>query len=123
MSAKVFLVEDNQRIRENLIEALQDLVKVDVVGHASDPENAVVWLASNDQHWDVAVVDLFLGRGSGLTVLAALRVRRARQKVIVLSNFATPEIRERCLAMGADRVFDKSTEIDEFLTYCSALEH
>ena len=71
----------------------------------------------------MAVVDLFLGRGSGLTVLAALRVRRARQKVIVLSNFATPEIRERCLAMGADRVFDKSTEIDEFLTYCSALEH
>lgn len=119
MSAKVFLVEDNQRIRENLTEALQDLVKVDVVGHASDPENAVIWLASNDRHWDLAVVDLFLSHGSGLTVLAALRVRGARQKVIVLSNFATPDARERCLAMGADRVFDKSTEIEEFLVYCS----
>jgi two-component system OmpR family response regulator len=43
--------------------------------------------------------------------------RALRQKVIVLTNYATPPIRQRCLALGADAVFDKATEIEEFTKY------
>jgi two-component system OmpR family response regulator len=42
-----------------------------------------------------------------------------QQRVIVLSNYATADIRARCLALGADAVFDKSTELDIFLDYCA----
>ena len=40
---------------------------------------------------------------------------------VVLSNYATPAMRERCLALGADGVFDKSTEIDSLIAYCTRL--
>jgi len=39
----------------------------------------------------------------------------------VLSNYATDEMRSRCLASGADRVFDKSRDIDQLVAYCIAL--
>jgi len=54
-------------------------------------------------------------------VLGAVRRRRASQRVIVVSNYATPEMRARCLAAGADKVFDKSTEVEALLHYCMEL--
>ena len=41
--------------------------------------------------------------------------------LVVLSNYATDEMRARCLASGADRVFDKSRDIDLLVAYCIAL--
>jgi DNA-binding NarL/FixJ family response regulator len=40
--------------------------------------------------------------------------------VVVLTNYATPDIRRRALALGADAVFDKTNELDKFLGYCTA---
>jgi DNA-binding NarL/FixJ family response regulator len=40
--------------------------------------------------------------------------------VIVLTNEAYPEIRNRCLDAGADYFFDKSTEYREMVTVLSA---
>jgi DNA-binding NarL/FixJ family response regulator len=47
--------------------------------------------------------------------------RRTGQKVVVLSNYATPDIRKRCAQLGADAVFDKSNEIDALVDFCSVL--
>jgi DNA-binding NarL/FixJ family response regulator len=41
--------------------------------------------------------------------------------MVVLSNYATPEIRTHCLQLGADAVFDKSTEIDDLIDFCLSL--
>ncbi len=43
------------------------------------------------------------------------------QRVVVLSNYATPAMRERCTELGANAVFDKSSELEEFLAYCGSL--
>jgi DNA-binding NarL/FixJ family response regulator len=40
---------------------------------------------------------------------------------VVLTNFATPDMRRRCLQLGADRVFDKSAELEELLIYCESM--
>ena len=36
----------------------------------------------------------------------------------MLTNCATAEMRKKCLALGADCVFDKSNELDELIQYC-----
>jgi len=113
-----FLVEDNLTIRENLIPALEDLANARVVGFAETEEAAATWLTDHQKEWHLAIVDLFLREGSGLGVLASCRVREAHQKVVVLSNYATRDMRERCMAMGADAVFDKSTELEALIEYC-----
>jgi hypothetical protein len=40
---------------------------------------------------------------------------------VVLSNYATADMRKRCAQLGADVVFDKSNEIDALIEYCIAL--
>lgn len=118
MRLKTYIVEDNPTIRENLIDTLEELAGVTTVGTAETESESKVWLAENRDEWDLAIVDLFLKQGSGLGVLAACRDRPSRQKVVVLSNYATLDIRQRCAQLGVDAVFDKSNEIDALVNYC-----
>lgn len=118
MRLKTYIVEDNPTIRENLIGTLEELACVIAVGTAETENDGKAWLTDNSQEWDLAIVDLFLKQGSGLGVLAACRDRPSRQKVVVLSNYATTDIRQRCAQLGVDAVFDKSNEIDALIDYC-----
>ena len=47
-------------------------------------------------------------------MLAQLPGELAGRKVYVLTNYATADLRKACVRLGADAVFDKSTELDEF---------
>ena len=123
MPFKTYLVEDNPVIRENLTGFLEDIADAVVVAHASGEDEAVRWLKKHRDAWDVAIVDLFLDQGNGLGVIDACRQRRADQKVVVLSNYATPDMRARSKALGADAFFDKSAEIEQLLDYCERLSH
>jgi DNA-binding NarL/FixJ family response regulator len=116
MKFRAYIVEDSPMIRENLIETLQELAEVEPVGTAEAEHEAKRWLARND--WDLAIIDLFLREGSGLNILEACQNRKPSQKIIVLSNHATTDVRWRCAQLGADAVFDKSTEIDALVEYC-----
>lgn len=118
---KTYIVEDNPTIRENLIATLEELASVEAVGIADSENEAKAWLASHPQEWQLAIVDLFLKQGSGLGVVSACRDRSAKQKVVVLSNYATTDIRQRCAQLGVDAVFDKSNEIDDLVDYCVKL--
>jgi len=119
MALITFLVEDNKTIRDNLVPALEDLVDGHVVGFAETESEALAWLASHPGEWQLLIVDLFLKEGSGLGVLAGCRTRTAGQRVVVLSNYVTLDIRARCQALGADAVFDKSRDLDAFIEYCN----
>jgi two-component system OmpR family response regulator len=118
MKFRAYIVEDSPMIRENLIETLQELALVEPVGVAETEQEGKRWLEQNDGYWDLAIVDLFLREGSGLNILEACRDRKPHQKMIVLSNHATSDVRWRCAQLGADAVFDKSTEIDALVEYC-----
>ena len=118
MELRTYFVEDNATIRENLIGALEELASIQALGWAETETQAKSWLGQRANTWDLAIVDLFLKQGSGLGVLEACRERSARQRVVVLSNYATPDMRKRCTQLGADAVFDKSNEIDALVEYC-----
>lgn len=118
MRLKTYFVEDNPTIRENLIATLEELACVSSVGTSETENDAKSWLTQNADDWDLAIVDLFLKQGSGLGVLTACKARNSNQKVVVLSNYATADIRQRCAQLGVDAVFDKSNEIDALVDYC-----
>ena len=120
MQLRTYIVEDNATIRENLIGTLEELACIKAVGVAETENEARVWLGQNLQQWDLAIVDVFLKQGIGLGVLEACRARPDQQRVVVLSNYATADMRKRCAQLGANAVFDKSNEIDALVEYCIA---
>ncbi|PKO78635.1 MAG: hypothetical protein CVU21_02445 [Betaproteobacteria bacterium HGW-Betaproteobacteria-15] len=116
---KTFIVEDNPLIYENLVSTLEELTSVEVVGSAADEASAVQWLREEGNHVDLLIIDIFLLNGSGLGVLQAAKDADLPVRRVVLTNYASADIRRRCAALGADRVFDKSCELDELITYCA----
>jgi DNA-binding NarL/FixJ family response regulator len=118
---RAYLVEDSPVIRENLIATLEEMAHVVVVGAADTEGAATAWLQSSDNDCQLVIVDIFLKGGSGLGVLKSLSDRRRQRKVVVLSNYATPDMRRRCLELGADKVFDKSGDIDALIAYCEEI--
>ena len=118
MQLAVFVVEDNAEIHENLVGALEELTCVKVVGGTTTEEGALAWIAQHTD-WNMLIVDLFLKGGSGMRLVQRVQRTRAGQKIIVFSNYVNASVRKRCAQLGVDAVFDKSTEIDALVDYCS----
>lgn len=116
MSVKAILIEDSAEIRQAITPALSELADVHVAAFAEEACEAVQLLIR--QPCELVILDLFLRKGSGLDVLAHMRANGYRTPVVVLTNYATQNTRERCLTAGAEAVFDKSTELDAFFEYC-----
>ena len=117
---RCFVVEDSPLIRQNLVATLEELLAVQVVGFAEDERGALDWLQQGVD-CELMIIDIFLKSGSGLEVLRQARAARPRSRLVVLTNYATADMRRRCLQLGADRVFDKSAELEELLAYCEAI--
>ena len=118
---RAFIVEDSAVIRESLIAALEEMVPLKVVGQAEDGATALRWLEDARNACDLVIIDIFLRVGSGMEVLRWLHDRNHKATRILLTNYATPDIRNRCTLLGASRVFDKSGEIDALVEHCIAL--
>ena len=119
MALRIYLVEDNLLIRENLTSTLMEMASAAFVGWAEGEREAIGWLSDNTNDWDLVIVDLFLKQGNGLGVVGACRTRATCKKLVVLTNYATPAVRERCMALGADAVFDKSNDIEKLVEFCA----
>ena len=119
MHLQAYVVEDNATIRENLVGTLEELTCVKVAGTSATENEALAWLDQNTERWDILIVDLFLKQGSGMHLAQRIARRRPGQKVVVFSNYINANVRKRCAQLGVDAVFDKSTEIDSLVDYCS----
>jgi DNA-binding NarL/FixJ family response regulator len=118
---KTFIVEDSPMILGNLIATLEELAPVQVVASADNETTAVAWLAHVDHPVDLVIIDIFLKGGSGLGVLRRASGLHLSTKLVVLSNYATPDMRIKCIELGADQVFDKSGEVEALIDYCERL--
>lgn len=118
---QTFIVEDSPVILQGLIDMLEELAPVMVVGTADDELTALEWLCRPSPQVDLVILDLFLKSGSGLGVLRGLNPQAQPYKLVVLSNYVTKDIQRKCLELGAHEVFDKSNDIDALISYCHEL--
>ena len=120
MDVRVLLVEDVGRMRDAMADLMGGLDGFRVVGIASTEEEASTWLDEHPGGWDLAVVDLMLDQGSGMSVLARCNAQPDTGKIVVFSGYASPAIRDHCLKLGADAVFDKASTAS-LLDFCKEL--
>jgi DNA-binding NarL/FixJ family response regulator len=117
---RVFLVEDLQRMRGLLGDLFSSIGGMKVVGAASTEAEAKLWLDDHPTGWDIAVIDLVLDQGAGMEVIRRCKAEPNGGKVVVFSSYATPGVRQHCLELGADAVFDKG-ETAGFISWVGGL--
>jgi two-component system OmpR family response regulator len=105
---RVIIVEDSADMRERLIEMLQDVEGVEVVGEAADEAGALALYDA--QKPDAAILDIRIRNGSGIAVLDHIKNHNRDCTVIMLTNCAQLEFRQRCLEAGANHFLEKSRE-------------
>jgi DNA-binding NarL/FixJ family response regulator len=99
---------------KDLFAQLED---VSVVAAAATEAEARLWLSEHPGGWDLAIVDLILEEGSGMGVISKCKASPRPGTIVVFSSYATPGVRQHCLRLGADAVFDK-TDSSQFVAYC-----
>lgn len=116
---KLYLVENSNYLRERLTRLVGRRQNVQVVGSAATAREAVEGIRRLKP--DVILLDIRLDQGTGLDVLKQVKTRGKPPVVIVLTNYAYPQYRDRYLASGADYFFDKSAELDLMLEALESL--
>jgi DNA-binding NarL/FixJ family response regulator len=107
MELRVFLVEDLAGTRGLIQDMLAVIGGSRVVGTASTEAEANLWLDDHPLEWDLAIVDLVLGQGSGMGVVRRCKSVSRSGRIVVFSSYVSPGIRAHCLQIGADAVFEK----------------
>ncbi len=115
---RVLIVEDEVRLAENLAQALRESngFAVDLVQDGIDGEHL-----SQNECYDVILLDLMLPGQSGLSLLKRLRARRNSTPVLILTAREGPESIIELLNEGADDYLSKPFDLGELIARVKAL--
>jgi YesN/AraC family two-component response regulator len=110
---RVLIVDDSATLREGLTSLCSLLSELEVVGTASNGEEALE--AIRNLKPDVVSLDIRMPKMGGVEVLRAIKRDRLTCTPIILSGMVDDFSREKCLELGAKYVFNKGTDLDKFL--------
>jgi len=105
---KVLIADDSDLFVQRLDRALAEISGVEIVGRARTGVEALQ--ALRDLRPDVVILDIRMPEGTGIDVLEGMRKEELTPITIVLTSFAVPQYRKKCLQLGARFFFDKSAE-------------
>ncbi len=104
---RALVVDDSTAVRRRLLALLQEHAGLELY-EASDAEAAFEVLTSTCI--DVIVLDMRLGKTSGLDMIQRIKALLPKSTIVVLTNHANPALQRKCLERGADYFFDKSRQ-------------
>ncbi len=108
---KVFIADDSEMVRERLKAMLSELTEIEIIGQAQDGIEATNSIRKLKP--DVVILDIRMPGGSGIQVLQNIKKDKQAPIVIILTNYPYPQYRKKCMEVGADFFFDKSTEFEK----------
>ena len=103
----LLLADDSTLVRNNLKRLLGDQEDLEIF-EARDYDDACRMLKRHEP--DIILLDLRMPGGNGLDVIDFINTMPKKPVIIVLSNIATEESRNKCISKGADYFFDKTRE-------------
>ena len=115
----VFIVDDSPIVRDRLVQLLEEVPDLKVVGHADLAFDAIRSIRRTRPN--AVVIDISMPGGSGIHVLESLQELNPRPLSIMLTNFSHAPYRQRCSQLGANFFFDKSREFERVQQVLSAL--
>ncbi len=106
---KLLIVDDQERVRQDLRTALQLMQGLEVVGEAADGFEAV--RQAEDLGPDVVLVDLKMPGMDGFEAARQIKARRLARGVVALTIYGDDAAREQAARAGVDAFVVKGTPI------------
>ena len=110
MKKKILIADEDEQFTTELMTALQACDMFEVVGLATDGEQAIQMV--KHKRPDILVLDLLLPKYDGLTVLEQIRSNWHRPKTVVASVFISNYVAASAVRMGAQQLIHKPCGVD-----------
>lgn len=117
----VLVVEDSSKDREAIVATLSTFPNFRIAAQFGTEAEARQWILEHKAPWDMAIIDLILKEGSGMSLIDPCREANPHGTVVVLSHFTTSGVTAHCRRLGADHVFHKEQQFDRFVELCEHL--
>jgi DNA-binding NarL/FixJ family response regulator len=118
---KILIVDDSDLIRVRIIALLSGVPGIDIVAEAGNMTEARKFI--DELKPDLLLLDIRLPNGSGVELLKNLREKHDSMKIVILTNYPLVQYKEKCLELGADYFFDKSTEFEKVRDAVLKMQH
>ena len=118
---RLFIADDSEILRVRLIDMLSEIEGVEIVGQAQESLEAIESIQKLNPH--VVILDIRMPQENGIKVLEAIKKDDQSPTVIIFTNYPYPQYRKRCMDLGADFFFDKSTEFEKLIDTVKYLVH
>jgi len=109
---RLILADDNPHARHGLRAILSSHTGVEVVGEASQGDEAITLIETLQP--DVALLDVRMPKTDGLQATRIIKNRRPRIRVVLISMYTDYKV--EALAAGADAFLVKGCPAEELLT-------
>jgi DNA-binding NarL/FixJ family response regulator len=116
---RIVLIDDHTLVREGVARLLQEAPDMRVIGSFGDEAAATTFAARAEP--DVVVLDVALGRTSGIDAARKLRAVSPRTRILMLSMHARPEYVREALRAGAHGYVLKESAGDEVVAAVRAV--
>jgi DNA-binding NarL/FixJ family response regulator len=118
---RLFIADDSEILRLRLIDMLSEIEGIEIIGQAQNSLDAIESIEELNPH--VVILDIRMPRINGIEVLEAIKKDDESPTVIIFTNYPYPQYRKRCMDLGADFFFDKSTEFEKLVDTVKYLNH
>jgi DNA-binding NarL/FixJ family response regulator len=108
---RIVVVDDHSLFRRGLVSLLGEIPEFEVVGEASDGKDALKVIQERDP--DIVLLDVNMPGFDGIDTVEALRSRKQKVKIMMLTISQQEEDLFGAIAAGADGYLLKNTEPDE----------
>ena len=105
------VIDDSAVIRRRLVSLLTEIDGVQLVGEAEDAMSGADLIRRLQP--DVVILDIRMPDRSGIGLLEDIKNDAEVPTIIILTNYPYAAYRKRCMDLGANHFFDKSTEFTE----------
>lgn len=113
MVIHLLIVDDSKLIRASLHGLLERSVRIASIREAATLGQALDSARRNLP--TLVILDQNLPDGLGMNIFQQLKQLSPRLRIAMLTMSTQPDLRQRCLALGADWFFDKFTETESLL--------
>ncbi|HDP68246.1 MAG TPA: response regulator transcription factor [Candidatus Marinimicrobia bacterium] len=109
----VLLVDDSEILRNHLMTILAEMENVTIVGESIDTESAIRDIKKKRP--DLMILDIRIPGEGGIHVLKTAKEKYPDMRVIIYTDYPYPQYQTKCIELGADYFFDKSTETEKMI--------
>ena len=108
---KVLVADDSKLMRERIRESISVFESIEILDESENGLKTLEQLCMYNP--DLAIIDIRMPDMNGLEVIKEFRKTNKLAKIIILTNYAYDQYRDKAMENGADYFLSKSEDFDK----------